>query len=338
MVPEPDLLRRDLQRRAGCVAGLLREARERPDAGGGGAPGGHPRLPIGVRANQQPGARDRASERGAAAHAVAQPHDSRLPGRGDESVVVPGEPGQRPDRKRPRRAVLSCDGGAAEHRAAAVPRTGAALGVQLHPAADRSAVREGSAVPRWAADHDHARPGPAGESAGGAGDVDQRVRGVGAGAQRRAGGDGPADVGGPGVRGVEGLLLRPVLRGLRLRVGRQKRQRGLAELAGIDAQTVHLCGRVREPGMGARDGDPGLRGLVPRRRWGVVHAAEPQRQLPGPDQRAERAGQLTEHPRVQDRALRRRGQRRVGVQEVRDDDAGRPELRAFGDAGRCRRT
>ena len=62
VVPEPDLVRRALQRRRGGVAGLLRQAREGSDAAGGGDARGHPGLPVVLR----PGQPSRSSDRSAA--------------------------------------------------------------------------------------------------------------------------------------------------------------------------------------------------------------------------------------------------------------------------------
>ena len=270
MVPQLDLLRRHLRRHPGRVRGLFRQAGKRTHARRGGADGRYPAVALAL----QPAGES---------HRRAHPPARRA---GPDGAARLDHP--RRGQCSPRRATR-LQGQPLRHR-------GAALRARPHRRGDHVAVRGTGPLRR--------RP---------RGDHDPRSRP----AARGAAHPGTPHLGrGGGCRGPQRGVLRPrYAHGADPRLRREprllprghrgpQRQRGRGELAGIDAEAVHLHVRVhaglehghghpRHPRQGDRPGD--------RR---VLRADQPGRPLRRHDQRGGRPRQLAQHSGVQDDSLR----------------------------------
>ena len=215
-------------------------------------------------------------------------------------VALPGERGRRPPSMH-RHGVLPLDAGAAEHRAAALPGAGAALGVRLHPAAARTrctaqrrctaaacASRRRStstcrtkaqeALETWISEFE---------------DSSRR-------AQRRARRDGPAHVGDPRRTSARATTSATTS------TGRATTTPAPLNSPGSTLKPFTYAAAFEQPGLGPRARRSSTRRSASRTGRQDLHAAQPQRRLPRADQRAQRARQLAEHPGVQGGAVRRR--------------------------------
>ena len=287
MVPELDLLRRHLRRDRGRRRGLLRQDRRRAQHRRGGDAGRHSPVAGALQPADEPHRLARAPARGARPDGAPR-RDHR---RGGERRAPRG------DRVSANRFEIE-----AAHFRARADRPG-----------DRAALRRARTLRGRPRGRHHPRSAAAARGGADPRGEDLRVRGDFGRSQRGAVRARCEDRPDPRLRRQPRLLPR--------RHRGPQRQRGLAEFAGLDAEAAdlhdgvhagleHGRGHSRHPGEGDRPGD---RPVLP--------ATQPERELPGLDQRARRARQLAEHPRVQDDPLRGRREHVDGDASDGADDA-----------------
>ena len=272
VVPQLHLVRRHLRRDRGGRGGLLRQAGIRPDAAGGGAAGRDSPVAGALRSHQQPAAcEDPAARRAGPDGALRRDHGRAGRGRRRGGAPLQGEP--------------------LRHR-------GAALRPGPGRAGDRAAIRPARALRGGARGRHDARPHPPARGGARRRPLGPHLRGAVRGPQRRPLRAGPGERSDPRLRREPRLLPR--------RHRGPQRQRRRAELARIDAQAVHLHGRLHER-LEHRHGHhrPAPDHPRPGDRRGL-RAAQPGRALPRRPPGPRGARELPQHPRRQDHPLRRR--------------------------------